>query len=622
MNNPKISVIVPVYNVEDYLEECLDSILNQSIIDDVEVIMVDDGSTDNSRYIIEKYALDYENFHAYHKENEGQGIARNYGMEHAKGEYISFIDADDYISPNTYEELYNFISANENDVVAGRFNRFTHYNMWEELLSKNSFKNVEENIKSTHIRELTDLVWDTSQCNKLYKREFLEKNNLKYPNEKIFYEDILFSFKSHYFSNSTGILNQNVYGWRIRPNKTSVTQDNISTFNPKSRFKILKEIQKIIKDEDTDLINNLYEKWLNHDIKMFLKKINNYPNDYQMELIEEINYFLKLIPEEIKSNLNSYKKILYKMVENEDLESLFKFVQLEDDLKDNPEIIKNIKEEYKEYINFEKDVEEEDLLCEVKGISSDDENILVEFSEYLPYMPKTPHETIVKLIDSKEEHILKTYESKEKKRIIIPLSLLKEEKSKIKIIYKTDNLEKETYLHNLKRKTIKYSNLDVDIGIGVNRRFLIKSRQKNNNEITIENIEFKDKYFELIGSSTNKIENLFIENVIDFTKVIYPAKYLENKFTIKIPYNDIRNTPIKKWELKTAKYDSIKLLEEYEIFNEKDKTLFKNSRNKILIENDLYNLNQYINDLKENLKEYKDSKVVKLLDKAKLIHKK
>ena len=79
MSNPKISVIVPVYNVEDYLEDALDSIVNQTF-NDIEVLMIDDGSTDNSRYIIEKYALDYDNFYAFHKENEGLPITRNYGL--------------------------------------------------------------------------------------------------------------------------------------------------------------------------------------------------------------------------------------------------------------------------------------------------------------------------------------------------------------------------------------------------------------------------------------------------------------------------------------------------------------------------------------------------------------
>lgn len=608
MNNPKISVIVPVYNVEEYLEECLESILNQTIIDDIEVIMVDDESTDNSRYIIEKYAFDYENFHAYHKENEGQGIARNYGMKQAKGEYITFIDADDYIPQNAYEELYNFISTNKNDIVTGRFNRFTNYNTWEDMLSKNSFKTVKENIKSAHIRELTDLVWDTTPCNKLYKREFLEKNNIIFPNEKILYEDLLFSFKSHYSSNSTGILNQKVYDWRIRSNNKSVTQDNTSTFNPKSRFKILKQMKQFIDEEEVevDITNNLYEKWLNHDLKMFLKKINNYP-DYHMELIEETNYFLKLIPDEIKSNLNSYRQILYRMVENEDLESILEFAPLEDELKNNPKLIENIKEEYKQYINFEKDVENEELSCKVVDVDNDRENILVEFSEYIPYMLKTPHETIVKLIDSKnKEYNLETYETEENKTMIIPLTILEKENSKIKITYKTPNLEKEAYLKNSGRKTIEYQSLDIDMGIGINGVFLIKSQEKNDNEITIENIEFKDKHYKLTGVSNNKIKSLFIENVIDFKKITYPVKYSENKFEIKIPYNDLINATIKKWELKSDKFNSIKLLEKFEVLNEKNKTLFTNRRNKILIENELYDRNQHMNYLKEEITDLKE----------------
>ena len=90
MSNPKISVIVPVYNVEDYLEDALNSIVNQTF-DDIEVLMIDDGSTDNSKYIIEKYALYYDNFYAFHKKNEGLPITRNYGLKFAKGEYVHFI---------------------------------------------------------------------------------------------------------------------------------------------------------------------------------------------------------------------------------------------------------------------------------------------------------------------------------------------------------------------------------------------------------------------------------------------------------------------------------------------------------------------------------------------------
>ena len=179
MIQPKISVIIPVYNTGDYLEETLMSLLNQTMIDDIEVLMIDDGSTDDSRYIIEKYALDYDNFHAYHKENEGQGVARNYALKFAKGEYIHFFDSDDYLPPNAYETLYGHALKNRDDMVIFNVSYFSFYNNWENLLFKNCYNKLSENIYSTRLTDYLDMLWDTITCNKLYKKEFLEKNLIK-----------------------------------------------------------------------------------------------------------------------------------------------------------------------------------------------------------------------------------------------------------------------------------------------------------------------------------------------------------------------------------------------------------------------------------------------------------
>ena len=142
MDNIKISVILPVYNTENYLEEALDSILNQTMIDDIEVLMLDDGSSDDSRYIIEKYALDYENFHAFHNENMGQGRERNFGIKHAKGEYIHFMDADDYILPDAYEKLYGAAKSGNYDFVMGKACRFTKNSNWNDFLYDTIFKGI------------------------------------------------------------------------------------------------------------------------------------------------------------------------------------------------------------------------------------------------------------------------------------------------------------------------------------------------------------------------------------------------------------------------------------------------------------------------------------------------
>lgn len=226
MIEPKISVIIPVYNVEDYIDETLTSLLNQTMINDIEVLMIDDGSIDNSRYIIERYALDYENFHAIHKENGGQGVARNLGLDLAKGEYIHFIDSDDYIVPDTYEKLYNLATNSDYDFVVVNANRFTRYNCKEEYLFKNSFKNINMSTEFHDISENPLFVWDTAIWNKLYKKEFLIKNNIKFPNKKLFFEDLIFSLETYIRANHFYYLNEFLYFWRIRPNLTSVTQQN------------------------------------------------------------------------------------------------------------------------------------------------------------------------------------------------------------------------------------------------------------------------------------------------------------------------------------------------------------------------------------------------------------
>src|SRR5574344_2022066 len=101
----KVSVIVPVYNVEKYLPKCLDSLVNQTL-QDIEIIVVNDGTKDNSQKIIDKYAKKYKNIKSYIKENGGLSDARNYGVAKANGEYISFIDSDDYIDKKMLEKMY------------------------------------------------------------------------------------------------------------------------------------------------------------------------------------------------------------------------------------------------------------------------------------------------------------------------------------------------------------------------------------------------------------------------------------------------------------------------------------------------------------------------------------
>ena len=115
--NPKVSVIVPVYNVEKYLAKCLDSLVIQTL-EDIEIIVVNDGTKDNSQLIINQYVKNYpDKVFSYIKKNGGLGDARNYGLQYANAEYIGFVDSDDYVSPHMYEKLYKKAISDNSDLV-------------------------------------------------------------------------------------------------------------------------------------------------------------------------------------------------------------------------------------------------------------------------------------------------------------------------------------------------------------------------------------------------------------------------------------------------------------------------------------------------------------------------
>lgn len=173
----KLSIIVPIYNVENYLSKCIDSLLNQDY-EDYEIILINDGSTDNSENIAKNYQKKYkEKIKLYTKENGGLSSARNYGMEKANGEYVFFVDSDDYIQPNCLAKIMKKIDGK--DILI--FNYLNIYKDREELFE--AFDNQIDNLKA---RMLTGT---PSACNKVFKLSLFKNNNINFP-EGIFYEDL------------------------------------------------------------------------------------------------------------------------------------------------------------------------------------------------------------------------------------------------------------------------------------------------------------------------------------------------------------------------------------------------------------------------------------------------
>ena len=247
----KVSVIVPVYNSEKHLRECLDSLVNQTL-KDLEVIVIDDASTDKSFEIIMEYKNRYpEKIKVFKNEqNKGQGASRNVGLSLATGAFIGFLDSDDYVTPTMYEELYNNAINNKADIVSTRLT----------FVKDNSYlgKTFESYNQETSYNPLENpnLVLDESPsvCNKLFKKKFLQDQTFL---EDCIWEDVAFTYANLFNASKVVHLNNMGYfyrksstegvsakGFKVNPNllDTFKVADRLEEDTKKSgRYEILKE---------------------------------------------------------------------------------------------------------------------------------------------------------------------------------------------------------------------------------------------------------------------------------------------------------------------------------------------------------------------------------------------
>lgn len=174
MKNDKISIVVPIYNMENYLNKCINSIINQTY-SNIEILLIDDGSTDKSSEMCDNWEKRDNRIRVFHKKNGGLSDAKNYGIEHATGEYIGFVDSDDWIEHDMYEQLYNEAKNNKADIViCGRYLEYDNHTI-EQLKNERIIMNSKEAI----IKLNTFYGFDMSSCDKLYNINLFK--NIRFP---------------------------------------------------------------------------------------------------------------------------------------------------------------------------------------------------------------------------------------------------------------------------------------------------------------------------------------------------------------------------------------------------------------------------------------------------------
>ncbi|SFL66584.1 Glycosyltransferase involved in cell wall bisynthesis [Methanobrevibacter olleyae] len=303
----KVSVIIPIYNVENFLNDCLDSIVNQSLTD-IEVICIDDGSTDNSLAILQSYAKFDDRVKIIHQDNKGSGATRNLGIEQSTGDYVYFMDSDDYIDLNALEKLYNNAVSNNSDFVIFKIARFDkendiNYNA-PGFDIESIFGDVDYNNFTFKYSNIKHYVMNASFAPwiKLYKKEFLDRyNDLRFPKD-LAYEDVPFHVKIMLYASRISFIPEFLYFYRLNPNS------RVHTSNSYDIFKIIDIVEKF-------LIDKKYYDELKDEFDLF--KITQILN-YILSIGEE-EYFQKTKEEFSKIKISSQTNISEYYLERYDL---------------------------------------------------------------------------------------------------------------------------------------------------------------------------------------------------------------------------------------------------------------------------------------------------------------
>ena len=225
MNNTKISIIIPVYNVEKYLERCLNSIVNQTLYD-LEIICINDGSTDKSLEILNKFAEKDSRFIIINQKNSGQAIARNKALEVVNGEYVGFVDSDDWIDSNFYENLYNSAKKYNTDIAVASVLR-ERKNCSSYRIKYNNEKVYTGKSDILNVCDCPNLcyIW-----NKIYKTDKLKFSNITFP-EGMYFEDVLFTTKVLGTLNSIVTVPNTYYHYMINDGTSTVKSNHTSKKN-------------------------------------------------------------------------------------------------------------------------------------------------------------------------------------------------------------------------------------------------------------------------------------------------------------------------------------------------------------------------------------------------------
>jgi CDP-glycerol glycerophosphotransferase len=305
-------VVVPIYNVEDYLGACLESIADQTFAD-LEVVLVDDGSPDTSGELAEDFARGREGWKVLHVENGGLGRARNIGLDAATADYVTFVDSDDLVPRDAYELMMHAIEGSGSDIVSGGVLRYDGARTRPSGLHRRA---VPETRIATHVRAMPSLLYDTTAWNKIFRREFLVEHGLRFP-EGVYYEDIPLTVPAHFLARSVDLIQEPVYLWRERQTaEQSITQRRAESRNLVDRMAAVSSVNDFLESTGEVEGKRLHDlKVLTLDMPLFLDVLHEGDAEFAQTLVRVFRDYLSDVDPAVVASLPPRRRLAYFLIE-------------------------------------------------------------------------------------------------------------------------------------------------------------------------------------------------------------------------------------------------------------------------------------------------------------------
>src|SRR4051812_28851640 len=333
---PRISVVVPIYNVEPYLEECLESIARQTYRD-LEVVMVDDGSKDDSPAIAERFASRDERFRLLTQPNGGLGSARNTGIREAGGELLAFVDSDDYLAPNAYQLLVEALDETGSDFATGNVLRLQSRAVRQVHFLAGAFSKTR---LKTHVSEYPPLIADRTAWNKLFRREFWDRQGRSFP-EGVLNEDIPVILPAHFAARSVDVISDPIYYWRIREGEQlSITQRRLEPRALRDRLAAMEQVVDWLDEHGKRKWKRWYYQGIvADDLSFYLNPLVSADDEYRELFLDKVNAFLDRAPKHAFDELRSIDRLKWHLVRRRLMPELLEVIRFQrESLRDRPPI--------------------------------------------------------------------------------------------------------------------------------------------------------------------------------------------------------------------------------------------------------------------------------------------